>query len=115
MIMKSKATIAAILLIATVAILAPEASALGSAAQPMAHPYVGVSLTNAIVNVDESTPLGDVVASASSSTTIVGVCLDLSPIVQTFPLPPQLDRDGVAETGVGGGCFAFHTIYGDDT
>jgi hypothetical protein len=108
--MQNKALIIGLSVLAALG-MSSTASAIGSAAQPMLHEYYGTSLDNVYVNLDEPTPLGEIQAEAASSVSVVGVCADISPL---FNGVPNIGLDGVAETGVGGGCFAFTTVYGSD-
>lgn len=89
--------------------VAPLANA--SRANPLPHTFVGDGAISASVSLDST---GVLTSTAEFSSVTLGVCADVTPIVGTIT-PPTLVRDGVPETGVGGGCFPFSSVYGDDT
>lgn len=84
------------------ALLAPSGGAVGSAANPFPHTFVGYSAA-----------YGDL-PGLDASAAIVGVCADVSPVLTLDPLA-VLPGDSVPEVGAGGACFPYKTTYGDDT
>lgn len=91
----------------TLLLIAPLVGA--SAAHPHPHTYVGTSLNSVYLNVE--TDNANFLFTLDSA--VVGLCLDGSPFLKTF-LPPEPVRDGDTDVGVGGSCFAFETVYGND-
>lgn len=92
----------------TLLLVAPYVGA--SAAHPHTHLYAGMSASSVVLNVENDA--GTV--SFSLDTAVVGVCADGSPILGSL-VPPTVVRDEDNDVGVGGGCFEFVTVYGDDT
>lgn len=92
----------------TLMLLAPMVGA--SAAHPHVHLYAGTSLNNVFIKT--KTDAGKIKFSLDAA--VVGYCADGSPLLGTI-FPPEIVRDGDTDFGVGGGCFAYQTIYGDDT
>lgn len=94
--------------IALLLVGAPLAAA--SAAHPHTHMFAGTSAQNAFVNMKTD----GIKEKLQVNVDLVGVCADVTPVTeQLFPVEPV--RDGDTETGVGGSCFSFHSVYGDDT
>lgn len=80
-----------------------------SAAHPHPHTYVGTSLNGVSLNLKVE---GLKVKYALDSA-VVGYCVDGSPFLRSF-FPPEPVRDGDSDIGIGGGCFAYETVYGND-
>ena len=91
----------------TLLLIAPFVGA--SAAPPPPHTYVGTSLNSVAINL--KTDAGKVKYHLDAA--VVGICVDGSPFLKTF-LPPEPVRDGDTDIGVGGSCFAYETVYGND-
>lgn len=89
---------------------------MGSPAHPDPKFWYGTSASTALANVNYDDGSTALAASAGSDLSLRGACYDLSPNLKLFPLPPQyLGGDGDPETGVGGACYSYTSIYGDDT
>lgn len=92
----------------TLLLIAPFVGA--SAAHPHTHIYAGTSAGSVVLNVENDN--GKI--SFDFQSAVVGLCADGSPFLASL-VPPTPIRDGDEDIGVGGGCFAFETVYGDDT
>lgn len=91
----------------TLMLLAPFVGA--SAAHPHTHNYVGTALNNVSLNAK----VEGAKVKYSFNSAVVGICADGSPLLSSL-FPPVPARDGDADIGVGGGCFEFQTVYGND-
>ncbi|MEA3200248.1 MAG: hypothetical protein QOE90_1676 [Thermoplasmata archaeon] len=114
--MNAKSYILSAAILALVATTVP-ASAIGSTANPFAHPFYGVSATSVVAGVAYDDGNGNTFSlSSATGATVVGLCADLPGITgQIIPVPnPLLVFDQDMETGVGGACFPFVTAYGSD-
>ncbi|HWH09251.1 MAG TPA: hypothetical protein VNX21_08630 [Candidatus Thermoplasmatota archaeon] len=91
----------------TLMLLAPFVGA--SAAHPHTHNYAGTAANNVSLNYK----LEGNKVKYSFESAVVGVCADGSPLLSRL-FPPEPVRDEDTDIGVGGGCFAFETVYGND-
>ncbi|GEM_PF-6041861 len=96
-------------MLAAVAMIATPLANAGTAAHPHTHTFVGVSAQDAQIHVDSN----GIAFDSAVDTAVVGLCADVTPVLSAIT-PPTVFRDGDTETGIGGGCFAFTTVYGSD-